>query len=126
MSWPAPVLLGVAEVGGGTCRKLHTASPATAPAPDSLTASPTPPPFLAVQMGDHLSALRLLALTLRDIAAAEAYATAHLPAAEYRTLLQLVLHPGPGVEPLYEDACDLITALGGCGWAASATYKCCS
>jgi hypothetical protein len=63
-------------------------------------------------MGDHLSALRLLSLTLRDIAAAEAYAKAHLPPAEYRTLLQLVLHPGPGVEPLYDDACYLITALG--------------
>ncbi|GAB4818896.1 hypothetical protein N2152v2_005942 [Parachlorella kessleri] len=67
---------------------------------------------LHCQMGDHLSALRLLALTLRDIAAAEAYAIAHLPPAEYRTLLQLVLHPGPGVEPLYEDACYLVTALG--------------
>lgn len=66
-----------------------------------------------LQLGDHLSALRVLALTLRDIGAAEAYAAAHLPPSEYRTLLQLVLHPGPGIEPLYEDACYLITALGG-------------
>lgn len=46
-------------------------------------------------MGDHLSALRLLALVLRDIAAAEAYAIAHLPPSEYATLLQLVGAPPP-------------------------------
>lgn len=43
-----------------------------------------------------MSALRTLALTLGDVAAAEAYARSHLAPAEYRTLLHLVLEPGPG------------------------------
>lgn len=77
------------------------------------------------QMGDHLSALRLLALTLRDITGAEAYATAHLPPSEYRTLLQLVLHPGPAVEPLYEEACHLITALGALPKAPGGSLRSC-
>ena len=65
-----------------------------------------------MQMGDHLAALRLLALTLRDVGAAEAYATAHVPPSQYRELLQMVLSPGDGVEPYWEDACYLISALG--------------
>ena len=32
---------------------------------------------------------------------------------DYRALLHLVLEPGPGLEPRYDDACYLITALGG-------------
>ena len=38
----------------------------------------------SVQLGDHMAALRLLALTLHDVAAAEAYARAHLPPSDYR------------------------------------------
>jgi hypothetical protein len=60
-----------------------------------------------------MAALRVLAVTLRDVAAAEAYARAHLAPADYRALLHLVLEPGPGLEPRYDDACYLITALGG-------------
>lgn len=67
---------------------------------------------LHCQMGDHLAALRVLCLALRDIAGAQAYATAFLPPQEYRTLLHVVLHPGGGREPLYEDATYLVTTLG--------------
>ncbi|KAL4433059.1 hypothetical protein ABPG77_006486 [Micractinium sp. CCAP 211/92] len=64
------------------------------------------------KMGDHMAALRTLALTLHDVAAAEAYARAHLAPPDYRALLHLVLEPGPGREPCWDDACYLITALG--------------
>ncbi|PRW44437.1 transforming growth factor-beta receptor-associated 1 isoform X1 [Chlorella sorokiniana] len=64
------------------------------------------------KLGDHMAALRLLALTLHDVAAAEAYARAHLPPSDYRALLHLLLEPGPGLEPRWDDACYLIAALG--------------
>ena len=64
-------------------------------------------------MGDHMAALRTLALTLHDVAAAEAYARAHLAPPDYRALLHIVLEPASGREPRWEDACYLITALGG-------------
>ena len=59
-----------------------------------------------------MAALRLLALTMHDVVRAEAYARAHLPPSEYRALLALVLAPGGGQEPRYEDACYLVAALG--------------
>ena len=74
----------------------------------------TPAPPL-LQVGDHMAAMRLLALTLHDVAAAEAYARAHLPPSDFRALLHLVLEPGPGLEPRWDDACYLITALGAPG-----------
>lgn len=68
-----------------------------------------------------MAALRVLALTLRDVAAAEAYARAHLAPPQFRALLGLVLEPGPGLEPRWDDACYLLAALGalrwGPGWA---------
>ncbi|KAL4428207.1 hypothetical protein ABPG75_002296 [Micractinium tetrahymenae] len=64
------------------------------------------------KMGDHMGALRTLALTLRNVAAAEAYARAHLAPPDYRALLHLVLGPGTGLEPRWDDACYLIAALG--------------
>lgn len=59
-----------------------------------------------------MSALRLLALTLHDVAAAEAYARCWLVPGDYRALLHLVLEPGPGLEPRWGDACYLIASLG--------------
>ena len=59
-----------------------------------------------------MAALRVLALTLRDVAAAEAYARAFLPPAEHRVLLALVLDPGPGLQPMWEDAAYLVATLG--------------
>lgn len=70
-------------------------------------------------MGDHMAALRTLALTLHDVAAAEAYARRHLAPPDYRALLHLVLDPGQGREPRWEDACYLISALGRAKRAAS-------
>ncbi|KAI3428666.1 hypothetical protein D9Q98_007489 [Chlorella vulgaris] len=67
---------------------------------------------LHAQAGDHMSALRLLALTLHDVAAAEAYARCWLVPGDYRALLHLVLEPGPGLEPRWGDACYLIASLG--------------
>jgi hypothetical protein len=60
-----------------------------------------------------MAALRVLAVTLHDVEAAEAYARSHLAPKDYRALLHLVLEPGEGLEPRWEDACYLITALGG-------------
>ncbi len=77
---------------------------------------PAPLRRAATQMGDHMAALRTLALTLHDVAAAEAYARAHLAPPDYRALLHLVLEPGPGREPRWTDACYLITALGEGSW----------
>lgn len=65
-----------------------------------------------------MGALRVLALTLRDVAAAEAYARAHLEPPQFRALLQLVLEPGPGLEPRWDDACYLLAALGALRCAA--------
>lgn len=83
----------------------------------SPTYSPDRPPHPSRlpsphQVGDHMASLRVLALTLGDVAAAEAYARAHLAPPDYRALLHLVLEPGPGLEPRWDDACYLITALG--------------
>lgn len=62
---------------------------------------------------DHVAALRVLALTLRDVGAAEAYAAALLPPSEHHLLLQLVLNPGGGAAPRWDDASHVVTALGG-------------
>lgn len=62
--------------------------------------------------GDHPAALRALALTLRDVGAAEAYAAARLPPGEHRLLLHLVLSPGGGEAPRWADACHVVAALG--------------
>jgi hypothetical protein len=75
-------------------------------------------------MGDHVAALRLLALTLRDVAAAEAYVRAHLPPRDYPLLLHLVLEPGAGLEPRWGDAAYLIAALGGWGWGGVFVWWC--
>ena len=101
--------------GEGICAlSVHSSVTATLTRLPPLLLSLLLPP----QAGDHMAALRVLALTLRDVAAAEAYARAHLSPPDYRALLQLVLHPGPGLEPLWDDACYLIAALGRCGGLA--------
>ena len=71
-----------------------------------------PPVLVLSQLGDHMSAMRVLTLTLHDVAAAEAYARTHLAPGDYRALLHLVLEPGQGLDPRWEDACYLIAALG--------------
>jgi len=99
---------------------------------------------VCAKMGDHDAALILLALYLRDVAAAEAYARTHLPPAQHSKLLDLLLNPAGVVDsgviasvtdsdtattatttttttastaliqkdPLWEDACWLISVLG--------------
>ena len=64
------------------------------------------------QLGDHMAALRILALTLQDMDAAESYCTQHMGPPGYLTLLGMLLHPGPGQEPLFVEACRLLAAQG--------------
>ena len=61
---------------------------------------------------EHDVAMRILALDLRDTSSAEAYARKYLPPERHQDLLALLLNPGEGHQPLWEDACWLITALG--------------
>ena len=64
-------------------------------------------------MGDHEAALRMLALYLGDIRAAEAYCEQHTGQAGYLALLSMLLAPGEGRPPLYAEACQLLAAQGG-------------
>lgn len=66
-----------------------------------------------IQAGGHQAALRILALVLGDIAAAEAYCREHLGPAGYRQLLGMLLAPGPGAPPMLPEACHLMVAAGG-------------
>jgi len=68
---------------------------------------------LYIQAGGHQAALRILALVLGDIAAAEAYCREHLGPAGYRQLLGMLLAPGPGAPPMLPEACHLLAAAGG-------------
>ena len=63
-------------------------------------------------MGDHVAALRVLALVLGDIRAAEAFCEQHTGQAGYLALLSLLLAPGEGRAPLYTEACHLLAAQG--------------
>ena len=65
-------------------------------------------------MGDHEAALRVLALYLGDIRAAEAYCEQHTGQAGYLALLSMLLAPGEGRAPLYTEACQLLAAQGTC------------
>ena len=53
---------------------------------------------VCAKMGDHDAALILLALYLRDVAAAEAYARTHLPPDQQSKLLDLLLNPSGVVD----------------------------
>ena len=79
--------------------------------------------MLCIQVGNDAAALRILALELQDIVAAEQYCADHPspdPAAQssYMQLLDLLLHPGDGTQPMYTQACHLLgsqgTAAGHC------------
>ena len=63
-------------------------------------------------MGEHEAALRVLALYLGDIKAAEAYCEQHTGQAGYLALLSMLLAPGEGRAPLYAEACQLLAAQG--------------
>lgn len=66
-----------------------------------------------IQAGGHQAALRILALVLGDIVAAEAYCLEHLGPAGYRQLLGMLLAPGPGAPPMLPEACHLMATAGG-------------
>lgn len=59
-------------------------------------------------MGDHSAALRLLALTMADVRAAEAFCEATAGEEGYRALLDMLLRPGEGRAPLFAEACHLL------------------
>ena len=64
------------------------------------------------RMKDHHATLRILAVTLRDVGAAVCYASAFLPESDHRLLLHLLLRPGGGEQPRWEDACRVVAVLG--------------
>ena len=68
--------------------------------------------LVSLQLEEHGRALRLLALVLCDIRLAEAYCARYAGAGGHAQLLELLLHPGDGREPLYADACHLLAAQG--------------
>lgn len=66
-------------------------------------------------MGDDTAALRILAIELQDMAAAEQYCAEQAAKggqASYALLLEMLLHPGGGRPPLLAQACHLLTAQG--------------
>jgi hypothetical protein len=68
-----------------------------------------------------LAALRVLALVVCDIRAAEAYCKAHTGQEGYMALLDMLINPGNGRPPLYDDACHLLAAQG--AWACFGTAR---
>ncbi|KAK9839815.1 hypothetical protein WJX81_003522 [Elliptochloris bilobata] len=64
------------------------------------------------KLGDHGAALRVLALVLGDIRAAEAYCTRWAGGEGHLALLDALLRPGDGRPPLYAEACHLLAAQG--------------
>ena len=64
------------------------------------------------QLGDHGAALRVLALVLGDIRAAEAYCARWAGGEGHLALLDALLRPGDGRAPLYAEACHLLAAQG--------------
>ena len=68
--------------------------------------------LVLLQLGEHARALRLLALVLCDIRLAEAYCARYAGAEGHAQLLEMLLRPGDGREPLYADACHLLAAQG--------------
>ena len=74
-----------------------------------------------MQVGNHEAGLRILALIMGDMHAAEAYCEQHAGQPGYLALLSMLLSPGDGRSPLYVDACRLLAAQGRC-WAASSAW----
>ena len=72
---------------------------------------------LCLQVGNDAAALRILALELQDIVAAEQYC-AHNSSKQdgkqssYMQLLELLLHPGEGKQAMYSQACHLLGSQG--------------
>jgi len=69
----------------------------------------------AAQLGDHGAALRVLALVLGDMRAAEAYCARWARGEGHLALLDALLRPGDGRPPLYAEACHLLAAQGAAG-----------
>lgn len=66
-------------------------------------------------MGDDTAALRILAIELQDMAAAEQYCAEQAGKggqASYALLLEMLLRPGQGRAPLLPQACHLLAAQG--------------
>lgn len=85
------------------------------------------PPFFFLQLGEHAAALRILALQLDDLDAAERYCRQHAGQDGYAVLMDMLLAPGQGHEPRLEQACRLLTAQGTlrqlCTWMTSNRTK---
>ncbi|KAK9806735.1 hypothetical protein WJX72_000925 [[Myrmecia] bisecta] len=68
--------------------------------------------ILHSKIGDHAAALRILALVIGDLAAAEAYCGQHGGQDSYLTLLDMLLQPGDLRPPMYVEACHLLAVQG--------------
>lgn len=71
----------------------------------------------SLQVGNDAAALQILVLELQDILAAEQYCARHSlkdggTQSSYMQLLNLLLHPGPGRQPMYTQACHLLGSQG--------------
>ena len=68
-----------------------------------------------LQVGDDAAALRILAIELQDMVAAEQYCAEHQSQdgqATYAVLMDMLLHPGSQRKPLLAQACHLLAAQG--------------
>ena len=79
-----------------------------------VSCSPTSP-CNCLQAKQHQAALSLLALSMGDIIAAEAYCAQNAGHEGYLALLDMLLRPGNGQAPMYAEACHLLAAKGGRG-----------
>lgn len=59
---------------------------------------------------DHPKALRVLAVTLNDINSAIRYCKKHARHEGFISLLEMLLRPGEGREPMYTEACQVSNA----------------
>ncbi|CAD7698296.1 unnamed protein product [Ostreobium quekettii] len=69
--------------------------------------------ILYCRLCDHPRALRVLAVTLREVGSAIAYCKQHGGQDGFLTLLEMLLHPGDGQQPMYTEACMVLNAESG-------------
>ncbi|GMH35213.1 hypothetical protein BSKO_03081 [Bryopsis sp. KO-2023] len=69
--------------------------------------------ILYCRLSDHPKALRVLAVTLRDINGAIRYCKKHAGHEGFLALLEMLLRPGEGREPMYTEACQVLNAESG-------------
>lgn len=69
--------------------------------------------ILYCRLHDHHKALRVLAVTLNDVNASIRYCKKHAGHEGFIALLDMLLNPGEGRDPMYTEACQVIFELVG-------------